>query len=111
MEFNKTNRGFGYIEFEDYYDQSCSMQNSSLASLDCIWFGLNDVQPRILASKIMDGGTGWVKYPIPDDVSITTRMHLTKEQVSELLPYLAYFAKHGTLPDSEEALNNEKPNT
>lgn len=52
MKISKTHRGFGYIEFKDYYDQECSMQDSSLANTDCIWLGINDADPKIMASLV-----------------------------------------------------------
>ena len=93
-----TQRGFLRCEFTDRYGAKCSIQKSSLADDDAIWFGVDNPDPKILASKVMEGGTGWVKYPIPDDVLITTRMHLTQAQVAELLPLLIYFVEHGELP-------------
>lgn len=32
--------------------------------------------------------TGWVPYPIPPGVSMTTRMHLDREQVAALILHL-----------------------
>lgn len=102
MKNFKTERGFNGYTFMDRYDQECSIQNSSIATEDCIWLGLNDADPIIMASKVMENGTGWVKYPIPDDVLLHTRMHLTKEQVKELIPYLQYFVENGELPTENE---------
>lgn len=101
MEFKKglTKRGFGLIEFQDRYDASCSIQDSSLATENAIWFGVDDADPQIMASKTEQGGTGWVSYPIPGDVQLTTRMHLTQDQVQGILPILQYFAEHGELPE------------
>ena len=97
MKKEKTNRGFEYVEFKDIYDQKCSIQKSSLASEDAIWFGVDDANPKILASSIKEGGTGWVKYDIPEQVLLSTRMHLTRKQVKQLLPYLKRFARTGKL--------------
>ena len=101
MEIKKgfTNRGFDNIEFKDRYDAECSIQKSSLATEDAIWFGVNDANPIIMASQTKEGGTGWVKYDIPKEVSLNTRMHLTQDQVKELLPILTVFAETGELPD------------
>ncbi|AJD92041.1 hypothetical protein JMA_27240 [Jeotgalibacillus malaysiensis] len=52
-----------------------------------------------MASKTKEGGTGWVPYHIPEDVSLNTRMHLTREQVEEILPILQSFVETGDLPD------------
>lgn len=97
MKKEKTERGFEIIEFNDKYMHKCSLQKSSLATEDCIWLGIDKANPQIMASKIIEGGTGWADYPIPDDVYISTRMHLTQEQVKELLPYLQKFVETGDL--------------
>lgn len=100
MEFNKgvTGRGFDIIEFNDLYGEKCNIQKSSLATEDAIWVGVESANPQIMASKTIEGGTGWVKYDIPDDVLLTTRMHLSQEQVQYLLPILQVFAETGDLP-------------
>lgn len=100
MDFKKgvTHRGFGLIEFNDLYGVECSVQKSSLATDNAIWIGVDDANPQIMASKLREGGTGWVKYPIPEDVSLNTRMHLSQEQVRALLPILTTFAETGELP-------------
>ena len=97
MKIKKTKRGFSRIEFKDHYGVSCSLQKSSLATKDAIWFGVNDAEPKILASKVMENGTGWVKYSIPEDVSLNTRMHLTRKQVAKLLPFLQKFMNTGEI--------------
>lgn len=70
MEFKKTItvRGFDLITFEDRYGVNCSIQKSSLATEDAIWFGVED-----------------------------DRMHLTQDQIKALLPMLARFAETGEL--------------
>lgn len=97
MEFfkNKTPRGFSNVDFIDRYEQECSIQKSSLAFEDAIWLGITNVKPQIMASHLREDLTGWVDYPIPDDVLISSRMHLTREQIAELLPTLQHFAKTG----------------
>lgn len=100
---SKTGRGFARIEFTDRYDVPCSMQKSSLATEDAIWFGVNDANPIIMASQAKAHGvettktTGWVPFPVPDEVQFTTRMHLTREQVRELLPILHEFVETGEI--------------
>lgn len=49
MGIKKTQRGFSHIEFVDYYGQQYSIQKSSIATTDCIWFGIDDANPKILA--------------------------------------------------------------
>ncbi len=97
FNLTKTNRGFKLIEFNDLYDVKCNIQKSSLATEDAIWFGVEYADPKIMASKTPEGGTGWVSYNIPDDVMFTTRMHLSREQVRKLLPILQRFADNGEL--------------
>ena len=96
-KFTKTNRGWDYLDFTDYNKEGCSLQKSSVATQHCIWLGVNEGNPQILASKVQEGGVGWVKYPIPEDVLLTTRMHLTQEQVKNLLPILKRFVDTGEL--------------
>lgn len=99
-----TSRGFPIVEFKDFYGAKCSIQQSSIADERCIWFGVDNANPKIMASqaKLHDiethQDTGWVEYPIPKDVLLTTRMHLTQGQVKELLPILKAFASTGELP-------------
>lgn len=38
-----TERGFEYIEFTDKYGAKCSLQKSSSAGEDRIWFGANKI--------------------------------------------------------------------
>jgi hypothetical protein len=97
MKVENTERGFDIVKFFDDQDNSCSLQKSSSASGDCIWLGLNDAKPMILASEIIVGGTGWAKYPLHHNVVVNTRMHLTIEQVKELLPYLIKFVETGDI--------------
>lgn len=92
MEMKENNvRGFKVLEFKDWYDRSCSIQNSSSAEKECIWLGISQANPKIMTS------TGWVDYPIHDDVFIPTRMHLTREQVKDLIPILQKFVDEGEI--------------
>jgi len=99
-----TQRGFSHADFKDHYGLPCSIQKSSLATKDAIWFGVDDPQPKVLACQAGSVGVetnetcGWVDYPIPKEVLINTRMHLTQDQVKELLPILQHFADTGELP-------------
>lgn len=103
IKLGTTDRGFPIGEFKDQYGISCSIQKSSLATKDCIWLGVDDVDPQILAQLASAHGvktnesTGWVKYPIPKEVLMTTRMHLTRKQVRKLLPLLHNFVETGEL--------------
>ena len=82
MKFEKsyTNRGFELLQFYDRYNELCDIQRSSLATEDAIWLGNHNANPKIMASKTPQGGTGWVDYPLSTDVLIHHRMHLTRKQ-------------------------------
>ena len=87
-------RGFKGFVFIDRNNEKCSLQESSLATNDAIWLGLDQVIPKILIK-----GKGWQNVPLPDGTLIAGRMHLTQAQVQTLLPALQYFAERGVLPD------------
>lgn len=101
MIASKTERGFATIEFLDRYGDACIIQKSSLATEDAIWFGIQDACPQIMSSDALAAGidtdetTGWVPYPMPKNVFLTTRMHLTRELVAELMPILQRFVDTG----------------
>ena len=78
-KYNLADRGFIGYEFTDLYGSKCSIQESSLATDNAIWLGVN---------KDFKGKE-------------CTRMHLNIEQVKELLPQLRYFIKRGVLNKNE----------
>jgi len=102
LEIKETNRGFGLIEFTDFYKNECHIQDSSLAEHSCIWMGIRNPKIRILCSDANRIGidtkgqsTGWMDYPIPENVLISSAMHLSQDQVKKILPVLKYFAETG----------------
>lgn len=104
MKIEKTGRGFSLIQFTDKYNVKCSLQESSLATEDCIWLGVDDVEPKIMVKDAValgldtNGQTdGCISYSIPEKVVLSSRMHLTQQQVLDLLPHLLHFAIHGTI--------------
>lgn len=104
IKFSKTQRGFGTGTFTDRYGKQCSIQKSSLASEHCIWLGIDDAEPKIMVSDAVKLGisndpnpVGWMSFFIPEEVSLNTRMHLTQEQVKELLPVLQRFVETGEI--------------
>lgn len=98
-----TSRGFALGEFKDMYGAKCSIQKSSLATADAIWLGVDNADPKVMASDAARLGikteetTGWVPYPIPEEVLLSTRMHLSREQVADLLPILTRFVDTGEI--------------
>lgn len=103
-EAKHTGRGFEYYEFKDINGYDCTIQKSSIATKNAIWLGLESASPMILHGDATRLGiehsetSGWVDYPIPEEVSLHTRMHLTQEQAKELAKMLWYFAESGELP-------------
>ena len=69
MIIEQNGRGFIQGKFQDSNQQNCSIQESSRADVSSLWLGVDE-----------------------------SRMHLTQEQVSELLPLLECFVKTGQLP-------------
>ncbi len=65
-EFALTERGFGIVRFPDFHDQRCSLQESSLASVDAVWLGVH-----------------------------TERMHLSREQVEMIIGWLQHWLTTG----------------
>jgi len=98
IEESKTQRGFALNTFTDMYDTPCSIQQSSLATENALWVGVDDADPQILACKVNGGiPNGWVKYPLPEDVHLTTRMHLSEEMVVALIQKLQHWLDTGEL--------------
>jgi hypothetical protein len=92
IEVGVTERGFERLVFEDRNGVKCSLQVSSLASEYAIWLGCNDADPKVLVP-----GQGWKPFPLPDEAIANTRMHLTLDQVKQLLPFLRKFVRTGRL--------------
>lgn len=81
-----TERRFVRYDFTDLYGEKCSLQKSSLAEVDAVWFGCND---------------GGKRHHVTGD-QLGARMHLTQEMVRQLLPLLRRFAERGDLPGPRE---------
>lgn len=111
LKFTRNERGFKAARFRDRYDDECILQKSSLAGEDCVWLGRTNVTPKLLARDALAMGredllplpgtpdrcTGWVDFPLPLEVSLHTRMHLTQEMARELGEALLRFAESGKL--------------
>ena len=87
-----TSRGFAFYDFEDRYGAKCSIQESSLATEEAIWLGCDDADPKVLVP-----GKGWQPVNMPEGYIANTRMHLTVDQVAELLPILQRFVNTGKI--------------
>ncbi len=95
MKTKKTLRGFGFIGFKDFYNQECSIQESSIVEPDCIWLGVDNTGPELKGP----GG----KF----NCNVNSRMHLSREQVFNLIPILQKFVDKGELPTFYKELNKK----
>lgn len=93
MNLRKTERGFGIIDFKDLYNHNCSLQESSLATDDAIWFGIDDQELTVFEENMGK----YVVTKLPHNWKTNGRMHLSRTQVAELLPYLQSFVETGEL--------------
>jgi hypothetical protein len=100
IEIKPTNRGFLRGEFRDDNGHKCSIQESSAGGNFCIWLGCDEIGLK----KFDPNNGGWTDIELEQDRpygifhSANTRMHLTQEQVTELLPLLQCFSETGELP-------------
>ena len=109
-EMGFTPRGFHRIDFIDRYGEQCSLQKSSLATEDAIWLGIDNPEikefwtdgvpaEKHLTSKWETRSREDLKQAPNNDICINGRMHLTKDMVKVLLPYLYNFVKTGELKE------------
>jgi acid phosphatase class B len=107
IKIKKNKRNFDVATFTDHYGSVCSIQKSSLADKDCIWVGVDNADPKIMSSDAIrlglrkrtfdENDNGWIKFEIPKEVLISTRMHLTRKHVKALLPILQRFVESGNI--------------
>lgn len=74
----KVEKELSKIAFEDDYKQKCSLQKSNANLENKIWLGVD---------KDINGK------------AVNARMHLTQNQIRELLPFLQKFAETGEIYD------------
>lgn len=94
LKVKQTNRGFDYTKFKDKYGHQCSLQKSSIATEDCIWLGIDNPKLTVFEDENMGK---YLVTDLPSNWTVDSRMHLTQQQVKELLPYLQKFAETGEL--------------
>ncbi len=80
ITLTKTDRGFTLGHFLDRYGYGCSIQESSLATENCLWLGADEINSA------------------PGCEPNNRRIHLTREMAAELVPLLRYFIRTGELP-------------
>jgi len=91
LNLEPTQRGFVRADFNDLYGAWCSIQESSLATDDAIWLGLDEGTHHHVTGECM------------------ARMHLSRDQVAELIPVLQYFVENGHLPSGERPNKGLEP--
>lgn len=91
MELKQTARGFTHADFTDLYGAVCSIQDSSLATDDAIWLGVDHVNAVHMQSF---AGVDMERLP--------ARMHLSREMAAELIPILQRFVETGTIAATDE---------
>lgn len=99
MDVQNTNRGFQIVAFIDANGEACSMQQSSAIGEEddaidnpgssMLWLGINRVQPQ--------SWPPWKDVPLPADCTSSGRMHLTRNQVKELVAHLRRWVRTGSL--------------
>ena len=98
MKIDRTVRGFTRVEFTDRSGRACSLQHSSLTQPTHVWLGCDEIGLRRF-----EPGIGWSDVELPQNKSrgvdyiANNRMHLDRETVRELLPFLTRFAETGEL--------------
>lgn len=99
-------RGFATYLFCDRYGAPCVLQKSSLATEDAVWLGVKGAFPIIMASdaiklglldESVDVAQNWIEYQIPQEVVLTTQMHLTRGMASDLIKVLQQFVDTGEI--------------
>jgi hypothetical protein len=107
-------RGFSYKEFNDAYDHKCRLAQSSAIDFKAeggfenpgtsfVWLGIVDPQPKVMCSVAeklglkKESDSGWQDYPIPEDVLISTEMHLNRKQVKRLIKDLQKWLDTGKI--------------
>lgn len=102
----KNCRGFSVLKFNDSNGNECSLQISS--SYDrSIWLGVHEVEAQFLAKDAKAVGVetdqtlGWIKYDLPKELLINSRMHLNVAQTKELIKLLTNFVNTGDFDDKE----------
>jgi hypothetical protein len=94
IKLEPNQRGFQTGEFTDRYGEMCSIQKSSIATDDCIWLGIDN--PDLIVYEDENKGK-YIVTKMPPNFSVSSRMHLTREMVADLLPLLTNFAQTGEL--------------
>ena len=99
MELTRTRRGFEIGEFQDVIGNPCSIQESSIATMDAIWFGRDVLDPP---SRLMGAGRAEAELMFPKEqlyceVNIRNRMHIGKKEARKIVFHMQRFVRRMTL--------------
>ena len=105
MTSRTTSRGFDLVEFRDSNGYVCNLQVSSSMESPKLWLGVEDASPKIMKKHAQQLGmklpfgevSGYMPYPMPEQVSMTTRMHLDRATTVELIAKLNRWVHDETL--------------
>jgi hypothetical protein len=94
MTIETNQRGFQFGKFIDRNGEECSIQLSSLATEEAIWLGID--KPKLCVFE-NDSHGKYLITEMPKNFDVSSRMHLTRNDVIELVSVLNNFLKYGTL--------------
>lgn len=94
MKTGITQRGFATGEFTDKNGMKCVLRESSLATESCIWLGISSPKLTVFEDENMGK---YLVTDLPKNWKVDSLMHLTRENVRELLPLLQNFVETGEL--------------
>ena len=96
-----TSRGFSLYEFRDRNGIECSLQKSSIATENCIWLGANELGIQEFVAyrepNAWEPRPEFDKHTMEHHFVANNIMHLSREQVAELLPVLQKFVETGEI--------------
>lgn len=110
-----TRNGFPEVAFRDSYEVPCRLSASTVIfdypdalqrpGTSAVWLGVAEVKARVMAKHAMEVGvltketTGWVDYPLPEQVLVSGSMHLNREHVAGLVARLQEWLDKGEFSD------------
>lgn len=100
MKLKRTARGFAIYEFTEVNGEPCNIQKSSSAMADCIWLGSENIGLKGFIPYV-----GWIDVNEDQirkqfgfqNIIANNRMHLSREQVKNLVPILQKFVDTGKI--------------
>jgi hypothetical protein len=89
----RNEKGNDLVMFIDGHDQECCIEMTQRA--ESIWLGPTD--PAMTVYEMPDRTGKTLEIQVPFGFKIHAQMHLSREQVSQLLPFLTNFVERGKL--------------